>query len=227
MTTKSPLMLLGLSFLYGLCMCMVAEAASSTDFISCDDPCNGGDVNYDLVTTVETVKLMNYTYRGRFYKSGTGDIHGIEGVPESAFMGPTMRVKPGQSLWIKLTNEMDGSNGNIGPYPPTAADYWVRLQNPGEAIKYRYYQQTVDDPSRMMVDTPNIPGNFDSTNLHLHGLDVEVHMFDPVGTHNPDAPHVKIDPGECYCYKFNVPDHHPEGQYWYHPHRHGASAVQL
>ncbi|CAJ1946660.1 unnamed protein product [Cylindrotheca closterium] len=220
MKSKSPLMLIALSL---LCSLMVAEAA--TDYISCDDPCNGGDVNYDLVSTVETVKLMNYTYRGRFYKSGTDDNRGIDGFPESRFMGPTMRVKPGQSLWIKLSNEMDSSD--IGPTPPTAADYWVRLQKPGEAIKYKYYQLPVDDPSRMLVDTPNIPGHFDSTNLHVHGLDVEVHMFDPVGTHNPDAPHIKIDPGECYCYKFNVPEHHPEGQYWYHPHLHGSSAVQL
>lgn len=223
MTATSPLMLLSLGFLWSFFM--VAEAASSTDFISCDDPCNGGDVNYHLVTTVESVKLMNYTLRSRFYKSGTDDRRGIDGVAESAFMGPTMRVKPGQSLWIKFENEMNSTD--VGPNPPTAADYWVRLQEPGEAIKYRYYQLPVDDPARMIVDTPNIPAHFDSTNLHLHGLDVEVHMFDPVGTHNPDAPHIKIDPGECYCYKFNVPDHHPEGQYWYHPHLHGSTAVQL
>eukprot|EP00957_Ditylum_brightwellii_P013114 990986-Ditylum_brightwellii.AAC.1 len=76
----------------------------------------------------------------------------------------------------------------------------------------------------MKVDHPNIAGNFDATNLHLHGLDIEVHMFDPVGTHNPDAKHVVINPGDCYCYRFNIPDHHPPGMYWYHPHVHGSSA---
>lgn len=54
-----------------------------------------------------------------------------------------------------------------------------------------------------------------------------VHMFDPVGTHNPEAPHVAIHPGHCYCYQFKVPEHHPTGMYWYHPHLHGSSAVQL
>jgi suppressor of ftsI len=51
----------------------------------------------------------------------------------------------------------------------------------------------------MKVDVPNIPHNFDSTNLHHHGLNIEVHMFDPVGTHNPEAPHIVVGPGECYC----------------------------
>lgn len=221
MMTKSSLVLLGLSFLFS---CFTVTEAG-TDFIDCNDPCNGGDVNYHLVTTVETVKLMNYTYRGRFYKSGTDDSRGIDGAPESRFMGPTMRVKPGQSMWIKFSNELDSAD--IGPAEPTAADYWARNKDPGEAIKYRYYQLAPDDPARMLVDTPNIPKHFDSTNLHVHGLDVEVHMFDPVGTHDPDAPHIKIDPGECYCYKFNIPEHHPEGMYWYHPHLHGSSAIQL
>ena len=79
----------------------------------------------------------------------------------------------------------------------------------------------------MKVDHANIAGHFDVTNLHLHGLDVEVHMFDPVGTHNPDAKHIVIEPGQCYCYRFHVPDHHPPGMYWYHPHVHGSSAVQI
>ena len=79
----------------------------------------------------------------------------------------------------------------------------------------------------MKVDEPNIAGHFDVTNLHLHGLDIEVHMFDPVGTHRPDAPHVAIHPGQCYCYRFNIPEHHPTGMYWYHPHVHGSSAIQI
>lgn len=193
-----------------------------TDFIPCSDPCNGGDVNYNLVASVETMKMMNYTYRGRVYSTKKGE-GGID--EETAFMGPTMRVKPGQSLWIKFNNNM--SSPDIGPRDPTANDYWTMLGNPGESIKYQKYGKPVADPSLMDVDDPNIPGHFDATNLHVHGLDVEVHMFDPVGTHDPDAPHIKIQPGECYCYKFNIPDHHPSGMYWYHPHLHGSTAVQM
>ena len=52
-------------------------------------------------------------------------------------------------------------------------------------------------------------------------------MFDPVNTHNPLAPHVRVKPNQCYCYRFDVPEDHPEGMYWYHPHLHGSTAIQL
>ena len=83
-----------------------AEGASSkgpppippppTDYISCDDPCDGGDVNYVLTSSIQTMKLLDYTYRGRTYSTN----------PSETFMGPTMHVKPGQSLWIKFVNNM-------------------------------------------------------------------------------------------------------------------------
>lgn len=193
---------------------IVSSVNAATDFIPCSSSCNGGDVNYELVASVRVMKLLNYTYKGRTFSTEGSD----------SFMGPTMRVRPGQSLWIKFVNNLTEP---IGPSPPTATEYWNMLQNPGEHIKYQRYKRRVSDPSLMKVDHPNMPHDFDSTNLHLHGLDVDVHMFDPVGTHNPDAPHIKINPGECYCYKFNIPDHHPHGQYWYHPHLHGSTAVQM
>ena len=65
----------------------------------------------------------------------------------------------------------------------------------------------------MQVDGHNILSNFDLTNVHLHGLDIKVHMFDPIDTRNPAAPHIKSDPGECYCYQFNIPENHPAGMY--------------
>jgi len=199
---------------------------NSTGFIPCSDPCNGGDVNYELTASIRTMKLLNYTYRGRTY-SRDGD---------PTFMGPTMHVQPGQSIWIKLVNNMSSSSSSssseqpeqqLGPHEPTVEDYWRMVQNPGEHIKYQYYKPAVASPDQMKVDWPNMPHAFDSTNLHLHGLDIAVHMFDPVGTHNPDAPHIVIEPHDCYCYQFDVPHHHPTGLYWYHPHLHGSSALQI
>lgn len=135
-------------------------------------------------------------------------------------MGPTLRVQPGQSMWIKFINNMTTP---IGPNEPTAEDYWKMVKDPGEHIKYQYYKKPVADPSLVDVDYPNMAKHFDATNLHLHGLDVAVHMFDPVGTHHPEAPHIVIRPGDCYCYKFDIPEHQPGGLYWYHPHLHGSS----
>lgn len=198
----------------------------TTDFIDCNDPCNGGDVNYELVASVQTMKMLfgNYTYRGRTFARPdpvTGEI------PPGQHMGPTLTVAPGQSIWIKFRNELGRTEDNVLPLDVQTYDYWIRLREPGEKIKYQYYKEPVDTPDLMDVDWHNIPRNFDTTNLHLHGLDVEVHMFDPVGTHNPEAPHVAIQPNQCYCYRFQLPKDHPDGLYWYHPHVHGSSAVQL
>ena len=130
-----------------------ASSAAKTDFIPCDAKCDGGDVNYELTASIRTMNIMNYTYRGRTYSR--------EGDP--TFFGPTLRVKPGQSMWIKLRNEMYGDNG---PPDVTVENYWKMLQNPGEAIKYLYYKNATETPEEMIADIPNLPGHFDNTNLH-------------------------------------------------------------
>ena len=62
------------------------------------------------------------------------------------------------------------------------------------------------------LDTP--------TNLHVHGLHVSPEA-------NGDNPFVSIEPGQSFNYEFVLPDEHPSGTYWYHPHRHGHVADQL
>ncbi|MFC4905390.1 multicopper oxidase family protein [Kocuria oceani] len=58
------------------------------------------------------------------------------------------------------------------------------------------------------------------TNLHVHGLHVS-----PEG--HGDNPFVSIAPGESFDYDLALPEDHPPGTYWYHPHRHGHVADQL
>lgn len=58
------------------------------------------------------------------------------------------------------------------------------------------------------------------TNLHVHGLHVS-----PLG--NSDNPFVSVAPGGFFDYEFRIPDEHPPGTYWYHPHHHGHVADQI
>ncbi|PBC40108.1 copper oxidase [Rhodococcus sp. ACS1] len=58
------------------------------------------------------------------------------------------------------------------------------------------------------------------TNLHLHGLHVS-----PAG--NGDNPFLRIEPGQDFDYEYRLPDTHPPGVYWYHPHHHGLVADQI
>ncbi|WP_269190891.1 multicopper oxidase family protein [Blastococcus sp. VKM Ac-2987] len=58
------------------------------------------------------------------------------------------------------------------------------------------------------------------TNLHVHGLHVS-----PEG--NGDNVFITVAPGESFDYDYRLPEDHPPGVFWYHPHHHGTVADQL
>jgi FtsP/CotA-like multicopper oxidase with cupredoxin domain len=58
------------------------------------------------------------------------------------------------------------------------------------------------------------------TNLHTHGLHVS-----PAG--HSDNPLVKIMPGESFKYLIKIPKNQTSGTFWYHPHHHEFTAMQL
>jgi len=61
-----------------------------------------------------------------------------------------------------------------------------------------------------------------STNLHFHGLTI------PPVCHQDDVLNTSIQPGDApFQYRFRVPANEPPGLYWYHPHIHGFSKVQV
>lgn len=60
----------------------------------------------------------------------------------------------------------------------------------------------------------------EDTNLHFHGGHVS-----PKG--NSDNVLVKVEPGETFDYEYSLPDDHPPGLYWYHPHWHGFTEDQV
>ncbi|HEX6248145.1 MAG TPA: multicopper oxidase family protein [Nocardioidaceae bacterium] len=58
------------------------------------------------------------------------------------------------------------------------------------------------------------------TNLHVHGMHVSP-------SDNADNVFIEIGPGETFDYDYRLPQEHPPGVYWYHPHRHHLVADQL
>lgn len=58
------------------------------------------------------------------------------------------------------------------------------------------------------------------TNLHVHGLHVS-----PEG--NSDNVLLVVEPGSTFDYEYQLPEDHPPGVYWYHPHHHGTVADQV
>jgi len=72
----------------------------------------------------------------------------------------------------------------------------------------------------------DVPHHFDRTNLHLHGLDIAPHIFEPLATDNPSAMMIAIPPGGSKQYPFVIPSDQSPGLNWYHPHSHGSTVVQ-
>jgi FtsP/CotA-like multicopper oxidase with cupredoxin domain len=58
------------------------------------------------------------------------------------------------------------------------------------------------------------------TNLHVHGLHVSPED-------NGDNVFLAVEPGQTQQYEYRLPDDHPPGVYWYHPHHHGNVADQI
>ncbi|WP_416771364.1 multicopper oxidase family protein [Pseudomonas sp. RHF3.3-3] len=92
---------------------------------------------------------------------------------------------------------------------------------PGDTVRISLDNQLKPDPScTQPPENPDKPHCFNGTNLHSHGLWVS-----PAG--NSDNVLLSINPGVKFQYEYNIPADHPAGTFWYHPHRHGSTALQV
>jgi L-ascorbate oxidase len=92
---------------------------------------------------------------------------------------------------------------------------------PGETVRITLNNNLPAEPNCAPpghgVNTPNC---FNRTNLHSHGIWVS-----PTG--NSDNVLLSINPTVSFQYEYNIPPDHPAGTFWYHPHRHGSTALQV
>ena len=116
--------------------------------------------------------------------------------------GPLLTARPGQTLNIRLKNSLfaPANAPASGAIPPGVSTKWN--------------------------GDHNVPHDFEVTNLHTHGFDTVPHLFTPLGTSDPASSMIAIKPRDSFDYAFPLPEDHPPGFYWYHPHHHGSTAVQ-
>lgn len=90
---------------------------------------------------------------------------------------------------------------------------------PAETVRITLNNNLEKEPN---CTPPNIntPHCFNSTNLHSHGLWVS-----PSG--NSDNVLLTLRPKVSFQYEYNIPFDHPAGTFWYHPHLHGSTALQV
>ncbi len=114
--------------------------------------------------------------------------------------GPTIIVKKGDILNIKLNNQ-------LGTEKPTKI---------GQYYTSKIAKNKTGDwmHDRDVYSYPNF------TNIHLHGLHVS-----PLG--NSDNVFRQCSPQQSLTYQYKIPMDHPSGLFWYHPHFHGSSSLQL
>lgn len=94
--------------------------------------------------------------------------------------------------------------------------------SPGDTVRITLNNKLpANDPSCPGTPgQPDIPHCFNHTNLHSHGVWVS-----PAG--NSDNVLLDIAPSVSFQYEYNIPLDHPSGTFWYHPHLHGATALQV
>ena len=109
---------------------------------------------------------------------------------------------------------------NVDPAHPYVAP--TIEATPGDTVRIKLHNQLPDDPNcaNQAAADINTPHCFNGTNLHSHGVWVS-----PTG--NSDNVLVSINPGVDFEYEYNIPADHPAGTFWYHPHRHGSTALQV
>jgi len=109
---------------------------------------------------------------------------------------------------------------------PTSSSFLAPtvVMRPGQTVRFRLYNQLPEqDPKKCASTDINLPshkGCFNVTNLHSHGLWVS-----PSG--NSDNVLLAIHPNVNFEYEYNIPSDHPAGTFWYHPHTHGSTAMQV
>lgn len=117
-------------------------------------------------------------------------------------------------------NDLNGKQITTRTYGGALGGPTLRI-NPGDLLRVRLDNDLPPNPDQF-TEYPdmNTPHRFNSTNLHTHGFHVS-----PSG--NSDNVFVDIDPGGSMQYEYRIPADHPEGTYFYHPHRHGATTMQM
>ena len=115
-------------------------------------------------------------------------------------VGPTLRVRRGDRVRIVLNNTLSNESVTaVGRYYASR----IAKNKTGDWFHDR--------------DVYSFPNH---TNLHLHGLHVS-----PLGDH--DNVFRDCQPQSALVYEYQIPPRHPTGTFWYHPHFHGSSSLQL
>ncbi|HEY1978025.1 MAG TPA: multicopper oxidase domain-containing protein [Candidatus Baltobacteraceae bacterium] len=159
-----------------------------------------------------TVKYATTSIDGKIFRTRTYDGH----IP-----GPTLVTRTGELLDVTIVNKLPRNPKAPCPKGPMRAPA-IHDEMEDAEPNPRHYRMATGP-----IDCMNNPHDFNTTNLHTHGIQTIPHLFEPLGTSNPAAPMLGIEPGHQFHFPLPVPQNHPSGLHWYHPHHHGSTDVQV
>lgn len=130
------------------------------------------------------------------------------------YSAPMILASPGETVRIDLYNHMLPA-ANLTPklaieYLPLDVTY-NRLMPPDEC---NHTPATMNKPDEFKC--------YNATNLHFHGGWVS-----PAGNSDNVLRELHPSGSRVHEYEYNIPSDHPAGTFWYHPHVHGATAIQV
>ena len=154
------------------------------------------------LTSQNGVLNAAFTLRSVVQESGFQQDCYIYKTGKGAVEAPTLRLNPGDTLKLSLTNRLTYSP----PPPPSRSGAMAHMMSAAPS-------------ATACAGGPLIAT---STNIHFHGLNVPptCHKDDVLTTDiaNTDPP---------FHYDFAIPKNDPPGLYWYHPHLHGETTLQV
>jgi FtsP/CotA-like multicopper oxidase with cupredoxin domain len=144
------------------------------------------------------------------------------GLQASPFVEPEVRRSTGGHLRTQLRvsytpHQIGRDKVRLRSYERSLIGPTLRFR-PGDVVEIDLFNQLPAEPA--MHGHRNGPHELNTTNLHTHGLHVS-----PSG--QSDNVFLRVPPGGRQHYRFEIPKDHPAGTYYYHPHKHGSTAVQL
>lgn len=182
-----------------LCSTQLRATAPAANHL-CGQPAEGSEIPEPADLRSENgVLKVDLTIRNYIGPGGSPRYCYVDG---NGNVSPNLRLKPGDLLVLHLKNELTDLD------PQSAAEH-------GHDHVHMSMSKTADPcVSGAMTAT--------STNLHFHGLTI------PAVCHQDDVLKTSVSPHDApFEYRFRIPADEPPGLYWYHPHIHGFSKVQV
>ncbi|PWC40159.1 multicopper oxidase domain-containing protein [Azospirillum sp. TSO22-1] len=154
---------------------------------------------------------------------------------------PVLKVRPGAAATLGMKTQSVQLGGrparNLRAYDNVTARQYLMAPTlefgQTGAFGVRLANGLPRNPDQAQPHVVNVPSQFNTTNLHTHGLHVS-----PEGRSDnvyleilPKGTEAKYADGETsvvggFDYVYALKNHTP-GTFWYHPHRHGSVAVQV